>query len=1235
MQRQFNPSSILAMRTLQGIVGCIVFYLAFAWLAVNPLAQWLIPKLAASQLASHASVEKVSFDPLALTLSVDKLVLTDQHAAPLASVDRLTVDLEASGLFRWAWKLKEITVTTPRIHLAISKAGKFNWSDLIAKLNEQPSPPDQTLPRVIIERIAIEHGDIQYVDAHHASPLTGAITPLNFTLEGFSTLPEDRGDYLLVANLPQQGGRLKWKGDIGVNPVASKGRLAIEGLQLPKLLPLLNSPTNTITVQTGSFSGQFDYALALTQNKAIPDQTQSKLSLHDMQLSLNGIKCSLPHGEHVLFDSLTLSSQGLEIDQKAQLTLLANHLAVDLNKLAVHKAQTDLSIASAKIHLPHLALHDAKVSQLRFADLNVQLNQTQLTHAQQVLLQLPKLAIQKLSVDLAKQQANIAHIVLDNGQISAAHDAAGILNWQQMFSAINAPQEGSIKHTASDAQSASGQPFRFAVDDIALTHWQLKYANQQFAQPLSAQIADFNLHLQAENQTGLRFKNIALHTRKLNFLANQTALLDLDALTIEQGQLAIAQHKAEAAAIRLHGLKTTVIRQADQRLNWQALLTPAAHPQQSKSQPQVPGQTHAHHPPSTASQPPAWAFALKQLSMTSAAIHIEDQTTASPMRLDIVDGHLDVFDLNQHLEQPRPVSLGLKIQQGGQFNVKGKLAAMPLKADLKCTLDNLSLRPFTPYLQQVALLEIERGTLNLQGMASVLASGKAEFSGALGIQQLSLVETSSQQPFVRWEALQADALKLTTAPNALQMGTLTLDALRSKWLIYPDHSLNISKMFRSHAEAPVASGTGSTGGASSLADQSASTQPTSATLANHQSKADFPINIDLLRIKNSELEFADYSLPQPFGTHMHSLNGVITGINSRPNVAAQVEIDGKVDDYGAVRIRGKLDPFHATEYTDLKLAFRNLEMNRLTPYSGKFAGRKIESGKLSAELEYNIKQRKLTAENKLVIHQLKLGDKIESKEAANLPLDLAIALLEDSHGVIDLDLPVSGSLEDPKFSLGSLVWKALSNVIGKIVTAPFAALGKLFGSNEKLEAIGFDPGESTLLPPELEKLHAVSRILVKRPQLTLAIEPGYDVLQDTRAIKEARLRRQVATETGIHLEPGLPAPPIDINHPKVQAAIQALHDRLTHKALLKRLAAKLEKTPEGFYAEALDALTASMAITDNELQTLANARASAIQSALIQSGTRQEQITLRSPTPSKADNHALVATKLTLETAKH
>jgi hypothetical protein len=326
-----------------------------------------------------------------------------------------------------------------------------------------------------------------------------------------------------------------------------------------------------------------------------------------------------------------------------------------------------------------------------------------------------------------------------------------------------------------------------------------------------------------------------------------------------------------------------------------------------------------------------------------------------------------------------------------------------------------------------------------------------------------------------------------------------------------------------------------------------------------------------------------------------------------------------------------LQPLNATGFTDLKLMFTNLDMSRLTPYSGKFAGRYIDSGRLSVDLEYKIKDKQLKAENKFVINKIKLGEKVESDAAADLPLDLAIAILEDSNGVIDLDLPVSGSLDNPEFSFASVAWKAFRNVLTKIVTAPFRVLGKLFGGDgENFDGIAFEAGVSEISPPELEKLAKVSEALAKRQGLSLGIVPSYNTQLDTQAIQEATYRKQVSEEMGIELEEGQRPGPVDLGNEKAQSAIDALYNELTNKGFFKRMVAKFEEPEDGHYEKAQKALIESIEVTDADLQNLAKARGKAIQEAFLNHGVAANRLSVGDVVNTKATDEN-VKTQLKLD----
>ncbi|MBW8327939.1 MAG: DUF748 domain-containing protein, partial [Thiobacillus sp.] len=253
------------------VAGLFGLYLVSGFFLVNPLAQKLLPWIGENKLASQLSAQQVKFNPLTLEATVDGLKLAEKSGAPLASFDRLYVNVDTTGLFRWAWRIRDMQLDLPHANVEVRRGGKLNWAELIAKLNEDKEPPSDTLARVLIDHIKIDKGHVTYVDANRpGKPFTAVLEPLGIELDGLSTLPEDRGDYLIAAKLPEQGGILKWKGDVGLNPIASSGELGLEGVRLTNLLRAIKSPRN-FELPSGTLAAGLRYRFAMVRDKAGED----------------------------------------------------------------------------------------------------------------------------------------------------------------------------------------------------------------------------------------------------------------------------------------------------------------------------------------------------------------------------------------------------------------------------------------------------------------------------------------------------------------------------------------------------------------------------------------------------------------------------------------------------------------------------------------------------------------------------------------------------------------------------------------------------------------------------------------------------------------------------------------------------------------------------------------------------------------------------------------------------
>ncbi|MCM2289730.1 MAG: DUF748 domain-containing protein [Sulfuritalea sp.] len=628
-----------------------------------------------------------------------------------------------------------------------------------------------------------------------------------------------------------------------------------------------------------------------------------------------------------------------------------------------------------------------------------------------------------------------------------------------------------------------------------------------------------------------------------------TPVLSLDDITLSEAKLDLGQRQATLAALAIQGGSVSVRRDAQGRID---LLDLFGKPGAKLAAP-APAEKTA-----TAEKAAPWRFRIGQTTLAGFAVALRDESVAPAIALGLGNIAVAVDGVSENFNAPLPLKASLDVSSGGRLEVAGTLTPADAATDLKVKLANLALKPVQPYVAKYAALELVGGQVSADGRVTRNAKTSG-YRGGLAVRDLRLNEAGTQNIFLAWKSLATSDLELS--PKSLGIPLLSLDGLDTKLIIDKDKGTNLKRVLRSEAAAAPA-----------VAPAPTPAAPAAAIPAAAPGKPEAPgflVNVDRLRFRNGALFFADNSLLLPFGTRIHNLRGSIVGLSSKPGAPGQVELDGEVDEFGLARAVGQADFFHPTNFMDIKVIFRNVEMTHLTPYSATFAGRKINSGKLSLELEYKIKQRQLLGENRIVIDRLELGERVESATAKDLPLDLAIAILSDSDGRIDLGLPVSGSLDDPQFSYGAIVWKAITNILTKIVTAPFRALGALFGGGgEQLDSIAFEAGAARLSPPEREKLLRLVTVLNKRPGLALAVGGTWSEA-DRLALQDLQLRRTVAAKSGQEVgEKGDPGP-LTTRTPKVQAALESLYGDRFGSAELAALKEGFRKANPGQLEESL------------------------------------------------------------------
>jgi len=271
-----------------------------------------------------------------------------------------------------------------------------------------------------------------------------------------------------------------------------------------------------------------------------------------------------------------------------------------------------------------------------------------------------------------------------------------------------------------------------------------------------------------------------------------------------------------------------------------------------------------------------------------------------------------------------------------------------------------------------------------------------------------------------------------------------------------------------------------------------------------------PVQVDVVRIDHLQLQLADRSITPHVVTTVEEFSGTMKGLSSRQLAKADVDLAGKIDRFSPFRIQGQINPLSEDAYTDVSVVIENLNLTTISPYSGKYVGYPITKGKLSLNLAYKLSQKELAGENKVLVDQIAMGSQVEIPDATSLPIPLALALLKDRKGQINIDLPVRGNLDDPDFSYGGIIWNALGNLITKIATSPFSIVGGLVGGNsEDLQFVAFPAGVNEVPTTEQEKLTALGKALAERPGLRLDITGAADSSVDGRALAEAKLLTQL------------------------------------------------------------------------------------------------------------------------------
>ncbi|MFO7707276.1 MAG: DUF748 domain-containing protein [Desulfobacterales bacterium] len=758
--------------------------------------------------------------------------------------------------------------------------------------------------------------------------------------------------------------------------------------------------------------------------------------------------------------------------------------------------------------------------------------------AEAAFLEIPELKISEVGFDLSARQAGIGQLKIAGGRARLAVDENGGLNLERI---VKAPAASPAAPAPSAPADAVSKPWRVTLAAFDIDRFALDYRDASRTPRLDAGIDSIAVGLKASAEAGGDSTQVAVDDIAVTLSGLRAGLADSTAPAVRIDKAALMGGAYESVPntltvekVSVDGGGVDIKKEADGSLNLVLLFVP---PKKGAIAQEAKEAAAEGHP---------FRFLIKTVAVSglgAAFFDLSVKTGEPLLNLEEIAAVLTNVDGSS----PMKFEAGLKIREGGQIKAYGTVDPSLPSVESEVQVGELGLKVFQPYVGQAAEVVLTSGTFSTRGSLrhGIKASGaETLYQGGFRVDNLRLIEPGAKETLVGWRTVQTDQLKLQLLPNGLEIGDLRVVQPSGKFIIEKDGSLNLANVVKPGPEPK---------------------KPAPAGAADP-----FPYRVRRVLVSDGRVDFADLSLFTPFGTKIHELKGNVAGISSGKNARAQVKLDGRVDEYGTARVDGELNTSDPKAFTDIGLVFRNVEMSNLTPYSGKFAGRKIDSGKLTVDLKYKIDKSRLAGENQIVVERLKLGEKVESPEAVDLPLDFAIALMEDSNGVIDLGLPVSGNLDSPEFSYGALVWKAITNLLTKIVTSPFRALGALLpgGAEEAFNSVAFEPGRSDVPPPEKEKLNKLAGALQKRPQLKLTVQGRYNPKTDLTELRNSSLRRALAVRQGLKLEPGEDPGPMDYSSPEIGKALEAMFRERFGEEALKAIQTEMKTAEDQIKKEA-------------------------------------------------------------------
>ncbi len=1060
----------------------------------------------AENTTRRLTIEKAFFNPFALTVEVKGVSLTEQQSSEtFVSLDRLMLSASSRSLLDFAVIFDRVELDAPYANIELLGKQEFNFSDFTRLGDGKPQPPQAESSEPLLfsfNNIVITAGQIDFTDQTSPKKSQHQISELNLSVPFVGNVSYLTDEYvepqlslLLNGSEISAIGQLKpfhQSLETSLSLVLNEVDLAFYAFHSPVPLP--------VDLKTGVLDTQIDLSYRISASE------QPKLLLGG-ELALSDIDIRQLTGEN-LFRMPTLI---LDLDWADLMQQDFNIFSLDIYapeffvNRAANGAWNFQQLATANHEIRDVAVEDEPAG-----------NQT---------AALPLLIIEQ--------------VALFNGKIHY-QDEYPLGGFSEEIGAINLQLDNLSTHMDELTELAlnlrSAREMSVSLNgrvglnpltaDLALllNGFQLKphypFVSDLLTRPLEGSLnLATTINFGPETSLKTEQMQLALHQLKVPF--TEQDYFTLKDLSMTGGSFDLQQQLLKIGNISLIGGDLQASRDGDGALSPLALLrdrtdqseATAAQPSNEPVTVELPWQKNA-----TQVDINNFKLQLDKIALEDFDLQFTDNSLVRKPQLKVADLMISLADLAYPESQLSPFKVDAKLGKKGSVALSGNLAHSPLRVQAQTQVNALALADFNNFLPEKVKVSLKDGKLYTNMAVKLLETPEAltgNFAGSVTVSDFNLRDPLIEGELLAWENLNLTGIKGDIAPFKLGIKDVSLNKYLAKIQIDSEGRVNLANVTATE-ETEVEE-------AIVTEEEQEPVEVAAEEPAASGPPAD--IRIDALTLQGGTVSFTDRSMPNIFSATMYKLGGRVTGMASDEQMLADVDLRGELENHSPLTIVGKLNPLSKDLYADLTISFKDIDLAPMTPYSGTYLGYAIDKGKLYLDLSYHIEHQKIKAKNKIVIDQFTFGDSVKSDKATTLPVSLAIALLKDRNDEIHLDVPISGDMSDPSFSITGTIFTVLKNLLVKAATAPFSLLASMLGGGgEDFSTIAFASGMARLDEKQSETLAKLAEMLAKRPSLTLEISAYADGDKDPEAYRKDQLQQKMIEAKWLELKEAGQAP---------------------------------------------------------------------------------------------------------------